>query len=645
MRALFLHSEFLEVEARQKAIPQAEEIKERKISIPEESLVVFVAVEKGDDISLSEELAKHIVEISKKIGLKTKKIVLYPYVHLTNNPSDPQTALQIILKTEEILKKEGFDVVHAPFGWYKAFTIKVKGHPLAELSRTILKKVKKEEKKLEKRFVILFPDGRDYLVVGEEGDKVKVIKWNVIKEKVKNLNEISEKLPEVKEAEYIEKKIFNEDFRRLLDKEALGKPFEEKEKNPINDILKRFGFEWEPLSDYGHMRYKPYASLIFDLVSDYSLLITKDLPFPVFVIKGTNMFDLNSGPVAEHAKLFGERMYEVQTDKSKFVLRYAACFQQFSIAKDLVISYKNLPFGMLEIADSYRFEQPGEIVLGFRLRKFVMPDLHVFCKDLEEARKLFLVMHRKIMDEMKKLGRNYELLINVGSPEFYEKYKEIIMDIVRDVNKPVLICIYPPAEERYWIINIEYHIVDILGRPREIGTTQIDIGNGKRFGIKYVDENGKEHYVVILHNAILGSVERYIYALFDTALRKEKPMLPLWISPVQVRVIPVSKKYLDYAREIAKELERNNIRVELDDRDETLNKKIMDAEKLWIPYIIVVGKKEKEKGILSVRVRDLNQTKEYTLQELINEIKEKTKGYPFRPLYGPMELSKRPSNL
>ncbi len=645
MRALFLHSEFLEVEARQKAIPQAEEVKERKISIPEESLVVFVAVEKGDDISLSEELAKHIVEISKKIGLKTKKIVLYPYVHLTNNPSDPQTALQIILKTEEILKKEGFDVVHAPFGWYKAFTIKVKGHPLAELSRTILKKVKKEEKKLEKRFVILFPDGRDYLVVGEEGDKVKVIKWNVIKEKVKNLNEISEKLPEVKEAEYIEKKIFNEDFRRLLDKEALGKPFEEKEKNPINDILKRFGFEWEPLSDYGHMRYKPYASLIFDLVSDYSLLITKDLPFPVFVIKGTNMFDLNSGPVAEHAKLFGERMYEVQTDKSKFVLRYAACFQQFSIAKDLVISYKNLPFGMLEIADSYRFEQPGEIVLGFRLRKFVMPDLHVFCKDLEEARKLFLVMHRKIMDEMKKLGRNYELLINVGSPEFYEKYKEIIMDIVRDVNKPVLICIYPPAEERYWIINIEYHIVDILGRPREIGTTQIDIGNGKRFGIKYVDENGKEHYVVILHNAILGSVERYIYALFDTALRKEKPMLPLWISPVQVRVIPVSKKYLDYAREIAKELERNNIRVELDDRDETLNKKIMDAEKLWIPYIIVVGKKEKEKGILSVRVRDLNQTKEYTLQELINEIKEKTKGYPFRPLYGPMELSKKPSNI
>ncbi len=645
MRALFLHSEFLEVEARQKAIPQAEEIKERKISIPEESLVVFVAVEKGDDISLSEELAKHIIEISKKIGLKTKKIVLYPYVHLTNNPSDPKTAFQIILKTEEILKKEGFDVVHAPFGWYKAFTIKVKGHPLAELSRTILKKARKEEKKLEKRFVILFPDGRDYLIIGEEGDKVKVVKWNVIKEKVKNLNEISEKLPEIKEIEYIEKKIFNEDFRRLLDKEALGKPFEEKEKNPINDILKRFGFEWEPLSDYGHMRYKPYASLIFDLVSDYSLFITKDLPFPVFVVKGTNMFDLNSGPVSEHAKLFGERMYEVQTDKSKFVLRYAACFQQFSIAKDLVISYRNLPFGMLEIADSYRFEQPGEIVLGFRLRKFVMPDLHVFCKDLEEARKVFLVMHRKIMEEMRKLGRDYELLINVGSPEFYEKYKEIIMDIVKEVNKPVLICIYPPAEERYWIINIEYHIVDILGRPREIGTTQIDIGNGKRFGIKYVDENGKEHHVVILHNAILGSVERYIYALFDTALRKEKPMLPLWISPVQVRVIPISKEYLDYAKEIAKELERNNIRVELDDRDETLNKKIMDAEKLWVPYIVVIGKKEKEKGILTVRIRERNEIKEMKVDELIKEIKKRIEGYPFRPLYGPMELSKKPSNL
>lgn len=435
----------------------------------------------------------------------------------------------------------------------------------------------------------------------------------------------------------------NQDFEKMVLKEVFSEG-EEIEKNPLNDVAKKFGFEWEPLSDYGHMRYKPYAALMVDLVNDYSIKIAKELPFPVFIVKGTNMFDLKQGPVAEHAKLFGERMYEVQSDKSVFVLRYAACFQQFAIAKDLTLSYKNVPFGMLEVADSYRFEQPGEVVLAFRLRKFYMPDLHVFTKDLDEAVEQFLNMHKKIMEEIKKIGRDYELLINVASFEDYEKYKYIIEQIYKDVKKPLLLAIYPKSDQRYWIINIEYHIIDVLGRPREIGTTQIDLHNSKRFGIKYIDKDGSEKHVIILHNAILGSIERYIYALFDTALRKEKPVLPFWISPVQVRVIPVSEKYLEYAEQIAKELE-SKFRVELDDRDETLNKKIKDAESLWVPYIIVIGEKEIKNNKITVRDRYENKVYETSLEDLISKMEELQKGYPFRPLYGPMKLSLKPANL
>ena len=670
MKVLYLHSDFIEIEVKEEAIKVRDKVYEKRKLI-EDCLVVFSSIEEVDDENSIEKAVEDIKDILRRI--KVNRVVLYPFVHLSNIPANPEKAYNLILLFEKKLKENNIEVYRAPFGWYKQFNIKVKGHPLAELSRTFygdldikkylelnlsklnidfsirdeenkiileIKKIKKkEEKKLPKLYLILFPDWREYLIVGEEGNKIKVINWKNIKEK----NKLYEKLPE-ENIEYLDKNIFNDDMIKLIDKEALGKEFEEISENEIRKSMERFGFEWELNSDYGHMRYKPYSSLIVDLVGDYMIYLSRKIDFPVYVVKGTNMFDLSKGPIATHARLFGERMYTVSTDKSDFVLRYAACFQQFLIAKDLVISYKNLPFGMLEIADSYRFEKPGETVLGFRLRKFTMPDLHIFCKDIEEASRVFYYMHKLIMEEMKKIGRDYELLINYASADIYEKYKWLLKDILEDIKKPVLICLYPPADERYWILNIEYHIVDILGRPREIGTTQIDIKNGERFEIKYIDKDNSEKYVIILHNAIIGSVERYIYALFDTALRKEKPELPLWITPVQVRILPISEKYLDYAIKISEELEKNNIRVEIDDRNETLSKKIMDAEKLWIPYIIVIGEKEVNENILSVRLRN-GEIKKMKLEDIINEIKEKTKNYPYRPLYSPKLLSIRPANL
>ncbi len=640
MKALFLHSDFIEVEAKQRAIKDAEEDVEKNLRV-EEALVVFSAVEEGDkDIeSTAQAFVDEVKDVMEKV--KVKRVVIYPFVHLTNKPSDPKTALEILKKAEEILKKEGIEVYRAPFGWYKAFNIKVKGHPLAELSRVVKPKEVKVEAKYEKRFVILFPDGRDYLILGEENNKIKVVPFEKIKERYVDINKISEEL-EISDSDvgYLDKSLFNEDFVAMLDKEALGKPFEEIDRNPVREALEKFGLEWEPLSDYGHMRYRPYIALMSDLVADYMINLVREFDYPVFTIKGTNMFDLKSGPVAEHAKLYGDRLYELETDKSKFVLRYAACFQQFAMAKDFVISYKNIPFGMLEVADSYRFEQPGETLLGFRMRKFVMPDLHVFCPDdVKEAWKWFMYMHSKIMEEIKRIGRDYELLINVGMPKFYVDYKDLILQFVKDVNKPALLCIYPPEESRYWIVNIEYHIIDLIGRPREIGTTQIDIGNAKRFEIKYIDDKNEEHYPIILHNAVIGSIERYIYAIFDTALRKEKPVLPLWLSPVQVRVIPVSDKHVEYAIKVARELDRYGIRVEVDDRDETVAKKIRDAERLWVPYVVVIGDKEIESGKLSVRVRESGEQKEMQVDELILEIEEKVRDYPRRPLYSPMLLS------
>nr|KJR71954.1 MAG: hypothetical protein TU36_05015 [Vulcanisaeta sp. AZ3] len=197
---------------------------------------------------------------------------------------------------------------------------------------------------------------------------------------------------------------------------------------------------------------------------------------------------------------------------------------------------------------------------------------------------------------------------------------------------------------------MEFHIVDELRRPREIATFQFDIGNAQRFGIKYRDENGELRYPVIIHTAILGSVERYIYALLDTAAimesRGEIPRLPTWIVPIQVRIIPIGKEHLAIANEIASKLEERMIRVDIDDRfDETLSKRIRDAEVYWVPYIVVIGEREAKSGSLSIRVRGSQKAIEMGIEDLINKVEEEVKGYPRRPLTMPRYLSMRPSTI
>jgi threonyl-tRNA synthetase len=216
------------------------------------------------------------------------------------------------------------------------------------------------------------------------------------------------------------------------------------------------------------------------------------------------------------------------------------------------------------------------------------------------------------------------------------------MKLAERESYPVLICVYPPGINYYWLLNIEYHIIDNLGRAREIGTVQIDFGNSERFGISYVDENGKRKYPIILHSAILGSLERFLYVIFDNLVREKNPVLPLWLSPIQVRVLPVSNKYKEEARKVALRLREKMIRADLDDREETVERKIRDAEVSWINYIVVVGKKEIEGKKLTVRERKSGRIRELSEEELVKEIEKEIEGFPKRMISLPLEVSKRP---
>jgi threonyl-tRNA synthetase len=603
MKILQLHVDFVEYEPIQKEMSAAEEVEKRRIRI-DECLLLLITIEEDDDKSFAN-MAIEEIEKSLKV-LKVNKILIYPYAHLSNRLADPSTSLSILIEMEKLAKDKGIEVYRAPFGWIKRLSFSIKGHPLAEQLKDIVKG-KPVERKIEKKYFVLTKDGS--LI---EADKYKF-----------------------KEGE--------EDFKILVEQEAFGAKGRENPEPSYIKFMKKFGIEWEEMSDLGHMRYGPLGAFIFDMLGEYVSSVVSKLPFPVYFVKGTNMFNLKEKAIAEHASLFGQRMYVAKSEDRHLVLRYAACFQQFAMIKHWQLSYNNLPFGAFEIADSYRFEQSGELLLGFRVRRLLMPDLHVFCKDLEESKEQFLILHKTIHSEMEKLGRKYVSLYNITSLEFLEKNREFFMKLLERENYPVLICVYPPGINYYWVLNIEYHIIDELGRAREIGTVQIDLGNAERFGITYVDKNGKKRYPIILHTAILGSLERFMYTIFDSLVKKENPTLPLWLSPIQVRVIPVSSKYVEESKKFVIRLRKRMIRADLDDREETVEKKVRDAETSWINYIIVFGEKEIISKKLMVRDRKRGQIREMSEEDLIKEIEEEIKEFPKKMINLPIEVSKRPT--
>jgi len=614
MRALFLHADRFTYEVREPTKVAEEIPDDRKRGTFEEALVCFLTMEERDEPSIPEvarAAAADIFEIYNKV--QAKRIVLYPYAHLSSSLAAPQPSREILDELEILLREKGLEVHRSPFGWYKAFDIAVKGHPLSELSREITAEGAKRTRPTGDRHFVLDLDGTEHEVTAFPGG--------------------------------------GEGFQSMMKKEALKEEHPSTGEPAYLRLCKKFGVEWERMSDAGHMRYQPKAALMFDLVADYAQAVVQSIGLNVMVVKGTNMFNLREKPVREHAALFGDRLYAIDTDRGKFVLRYAACHEQFSMMRDWTISYKQLPLGALEIADAYRFEQSGETTLLFRVRRLNMPDLHVLCADDAMARAWFTKVHERIEQEVKVLGRDYELLINVSSRRAFEENKDLILDLCRHEEKPALIHVYPEGIEFYWTVNVEYMVFDSMKHAKEIATVQIDTGNAERFGIKFTDEGGKAQRPIILHTAVLGSIERYLYLVFDTAVQREasgKPgVLPLWLNPEQVRLLPVSEKHLPRCRELAEILRRSNLRCGIDDRQEGVSRKVRDAKADWVGFVMVVGDKELAhpvtQSVLQVYDRELNEDQTLSLGDLIRTAGERVLGKPTRALYFPTELSKRPN--
>ncbi len=611
MRLLLVHADRFEYEAREKAVKEPEPLDEsHKRGALENGLVVFSTVEKNDEQEPDQIAANAASSIEEVLGwLKTKKVMVYPYAHLSTSLASREPAISILKALEEKLAQKGYEVSRSPFGWYKSFTITAKGHPLSELSRTITVDTKSRQAApaIKTEYAIMDQNGKlhspEDFVFGPH----------------------------------------DAEFKSLVEKEALKRGLTGGEPHFL-DYARRFGIEWESFADVGQMRFGPESNLIMDILGEYAGQVIRRIGIPILNVKGTNMFDVAVKPIKEHLQLFGSRAYEVKADERTFVLRYAACFQQFSMVKDWTLSYRTLPFGTFEVADSYRMEQSGELLLSFRLRKFLMPDLHIYLKSVAEAIRVGDKIHRTIYEEIRKLNREYVSLYNT-TRSFFDANKDSFMELVKVEKKPILLN-FVPEGLYYWVLNVEYNIIDDLDRPREIGTFQIDIGNAKRFGIAYADEKGEKQFPVIIHTAVIGGLERYLFTLLDSAVRLErqgkKPMLPIWVSPVQVRIIPVSQQFVKQGMQLLETLEKAGIRADLDDRDDTMQSKIRDAELSWIPYTIIYGEKEISTKELSVRSRADSKESKVALTAFLKGLKAEVEGYPSKTLTYPTLLSQRP---
>ena len=612
MRILLIHSDYLEYEITSKT-KVAEEIEDSlKQGRMEDCLSVFVAVEEGDDDSVIENTYNEITEVSKSV--KSQKIFLYPYAHLSNELAAPDIAVKLLKDLENKLRSN-FEVKRAPFGYYKAFKVSCKGHPLSELSRSIK------------------PQGKGE-VVSEALKAEERIKssWYILDAAV---NLIPQDKFDFKNYEGLKKLTeYEVTHSRKVD---MVPPHVEYMKNL--ELV-----DYEKGSDPGNLRWYPKGVLIKRLLE--SSVTDSILKYGGMEVETPIMYSITHPMLSKYLNRFPARQYIVKSGNDDYFLRFAACFGQYLMKHDMIISYKDLPLRLYELTRySFRREQRGELVGLRRLRAFTMPDMHTLAPTMDHAKKEFIEQFKLSMKWMEELDIKYEVAIRFVK-SFYDENKEFVNELMSLIKRPVLVEMW---DERpfYFVMKFEFNFVDSLNKASALSTVQIDIENTERFEIKYFDEDGKEKFPLMLHASISGAIERNLYALLETAFleskKGKKPMLPLWLSPTQVRILPVGQEQLDYSLKILDDIESADIRVDIDDRDLRLGKKIRDAEKDWVPFIIVVGEDEIKNSTLNIRSREDSSQKNISIEEFKNTFLELVKGKPTRPLPLPRRISVRAS--
>jgi len=578
MRILSLHCDYIKFKPVKKAISKPEELSEdrKKEIVVKDPLVILTAVEKGDDDKIVKQLTESVNKTANEV--KAKRIVLYPYAHLSSNLSDPTTALEYLTEAEGVLRAEGFEVTRAPFGYYKEFELKCKGHPLSELSKEFRS------------------DGQG-VVAGKQSKAMNTVP-------ILNKDEV-----------YDPKKLLNELSRSKLDTSKL----KENDHRILGQRLDLFSFnEVAPGMIFWHNN----GLIIYnELINYWRDLHRKngyqEISTPLILSK-------KLWQISGHWEKYKENIFLTGYEGKEYAVKPMNCPGGMLVYKSSTKSYKDLPLRVGELGIVHRQELSGVLAGLFRVIKFTQDDAHLFCKEEQLEQEIAGIM--ALIDEVySKFGFEYTVELStrpekrIGDEKLWDKAEKILEDVLKKKKMKYKI---NKGDGAFYGPKIDFHIKDSLGRTWQCATIQLDFAMPERFDLEYTDSDNTKKRPVMLHRVVFGSLERFIGVLLEHL----NGNLPVWLSPVQCRVINFTDRNTKFAEKVMKQLKEEipNLRIDFDFRNTTVNDKVRDSEMQKIPYLITIGDKEEEKGTLAVKRRGEKKPEfGVKLDKFVKEIREK----------------------
>lgn len=316
---------------------------------------------------------------------------------------------------------------------------------------------------------------------------------------------------------------------------------------------------------------------------------------------------------------YRENMYTTIIDEEEYAIKPMNCPGGILVYQNEMHSYRDFPLRYAELGLVHRHELSGALHGLFRVRAFTQDDAHVFMLPDQMQSELMKVI--ELFDRIySQFGLKYHVELStkpdnaMGDDAIWEAATEALRNAIEAKGIPYVI---NPGDGAFYGPKLDYHIEDSLGRTWQCGTIQLDMNLPERFQIEYVGEDGQKHRPIMIHRACFGSMERFIGILTE----HYAGAFPTWMAPVQVKILPISEKHVEYAKELAKQMHRDYVRVEVDDRSEKIGYKIRQAQMAKVPYMLVVGDKEVEEGTVNVRKHGGDELGSVPFEEFFNAIK------------------------
>ncbi len=382
---------------------------------------------------------------------------------------------------------------------------------------------------------------------------------------------------------------------------------------------------FEEVAGPGLVYWLPKGALMRRLIEDF--LVKIHLKNGYQLVYTPHIARIKLYEISGHIKYYKENMFMFDIENNKYAIKPMNCPGHILIYKSRKRSYKELPLRFFELGTVYRNEKSGVLHGSLRVRGFTQDDGHIFCtpEQLESEILNLIDLTTKIMNAF---NFKFSAKLSIRDPMNKEKYMGNDEDwekaekaLARALELRKIPYTVEEGEAAFYGPKIDIFMTDVLGRKWQLTTIQLDFNLPRRFKAMYVDKDNTEKYTVMIHRAIIGSIERF----FGILIEHFGGDFPLWLAPTQAVVLPISESILDYARQIYRKLMDNDVRVELDDRPLTLNKRIRDAELKKIPYVLVVGEREKQSGKIAVRKRKEGNLGTMSIDDFIEIIK---KSYP-----------------